>query len=118
MVRKCYTNLEERDALKEEVRKLNVRGMEELRRLEGREKTIAILGDGLWPKTLKQDGDRRSKYILCNIGMKRNERPNVAGVSIRSSIGVQSRRGCVVIGQMTEESNTLGTPSLPAPMLT
>ena len=110
--------MEKRDALEGEVRKLDVRGMEELRRLEGREKTISILGDGLWPQTLKKDGDRMSKYFLCNIWMKRNERPNVAGVYIRSRIGVPSRKGCVVNGQLTEASNALGTPSPPVPMLT
>ena len=47
---------EERDALKEEIRKLDVCDMEEFGRLESSEKTIAILGDRWWPQTAKQDG--------------------------------------------------------------
>ena len=42
-----------------------------------------ILGDRWWPQTAKQDGDRTSKQFLCNIWKKRNQRPNVGGVSIR-----------------------------------
>ena len=40
--------------------------MEEFGRLEGREKTIAILGDRWWPQTAKQDGDRISRefYVI------------------------------------------------------
>ena len=49
--------------------------------------------------------------------MKRNERPDVAGVFVRSRIGVPSQKGWVVIGQLTEASNTLGTASPPTPML-
>ena len=36
---------------------------------------------------------------------KRNERPNVGGVSIRSRNGAPSRKGCVINGQMTKASN-------------
>ena len=36
-------------------------------RLESGEKTNAILGDGWWPQTAKQDGDRIGKQFLCNI---------------------------------------------------
>ena len=36
-------------------------------RLESSEKTIAILGDGWWPQTAKQDGGRISKHFLCSI---------------------------------------------------
>ena len=76
--------------------------MEEFGRLESSEKTIAILGDRWWPQTAKQDGDRIRKQFLCNIWKKRNERPNVGGVSIGSSRnGAPSREGCVVNGQMT-----------------
>ena len=75
--------------------------MEQFGRLEGSEKTIAILGDRWWPQTAKQDGDRSSKQFLCSIRKKRNERPNVGGVSIRSRNSAPSRKGCVVNGQMT-----------------
>ena len=44
--------------MQEEMRKLDVCGMEELCRLESSEKTIAILGDRGWPQTAKQNGDR------------------------------------------------------------
>ena len=94
---------EERDAL-EEMRKLDVCDMEEFGRLESGEKTIAILGDRWWPQTAKQEGDRISKHFLRNIWKKRNERPNVGGVSIRSRNGAPSRKGCVVNGQMTKAS--------------
>ena len=40
---------EERDALEEEMRKLDECDMEEFGRLESSEKTIAILGDRWWP---------------------------------------------------------------------
>ena len=52
--------------------------MEEFGRLESSEKTIAILGDGWWPQTAKQDGDRMDKQtVLCNIWKNRSERPNI-----------------------------------------
>ena len=106
IVGECEIYKEERDALEEEMRKLDECDMEEFGRLESREKTIAILGDRWWPQTAKQDGDDRiNKQFLCNIWKKRNERPNVGGVSIRSRNGAPSRKGCVVNGQMTKASN-------------
>ena len=48
-------------------------------------------------------GDKVSKYMY--IWKKRNERPNVGGVSIRSRNGAPSRKGCVVNAQMTKASN-------------
>ena len=83
------------------MRKLDVCDMEEFGRLESSEKTIAILGDRWWPQTAKQGGDRMSKQFLCinSIWKKRNERPNVGGVSIRSrNGGAPSRKRCVVNG--------------------
>ena len=50
-------------------------------------------------------GDRISKQFLCNIRKKRNERPNVGGVSIRSRSRDPYRKGCLVNGQMTKASN-------------
>ena len=73
--------------------------------LQSSEKTIAILGDRWWPQPKKQDGDRISKQFICSIWKKRNERPNVGGVSITSRNGAPSRKGCVVNDQMTEASN-------------
>ena len=49
--------------------------------------------------------DRISKQFLCNIWKKRNERPNVGRVSIRSRNGAPSRKGCVVNGPMIKASN-------------
>ena len=103
-VGECETHKEERDALEEEMRKLDVCDMEKLGKLESSEKTIAILGDTWWPQTAKQDGDRTSKQFQC-IWKKRNERPNVEGVSMRSRNGAPSQKGCVVNGQMTKASN-------------
>ena len=61
--------------------------MEEFGGLESSEKTIAILGDRWWLQTAKQEGDRISKQFLCNTWKKRNERPNVGGVSTRCRNG-------------------------------
>ena len=89
MVGECEIYKEEWDAL-EKMRNLDVCDMEEFGRLQSGEKTIAILGDRWWPQTAKQDGDRISRQFLCSIWKKRNERPNVGGVSIRSRNGAQS----------------------------
>ena len=61
-----------------------------------------MLGDRWWPPT---DGDRISKQSLCNIWEKRNEHPNVGGVSIKSRNGAPSRKGRTVNGQMSKASN-------------
>ena len=47
----------------------------------------------------------RLESNICNIWKKRNERPNVGGVSIRRRNGAPFRKGCVVNGQMTKASN-------------
>ena len=60
---------------------MDVCDIEEFRRVESSEKTIAVLRDKWWPQTAKEDGYRISKQFLCNIWKKRNERPNVRGVS-------------------------------------
>ena len=49
--------------------------MEEFGRIESSEKMIVFLGDRWWPQTGKQDGDRISKQLLCNVWKKHNERP-------------------------------------------
>ena len=41
--------------------------MEKFGTLDSSEKTIAILGDRLWPQKAKQQGDKINKNILCNI---------------------------------------------------
>ena len=78
--------------------------MKEFGKLESSEKTIATLGDRLWPQTAKQDGDGISKQFLCSIWKKRNERPHVGGVSIRSRNGAPSPKGCVVNGAPSRHS--------------
>ena len=50
-------------------------------------------------------GYRISKQFVRSIWEKRNERPNVGGVSTRSRNGAPSRKGCVVNGQMAKASN-------------
>ena len=80
--------------------------MEKIDTLDCSEKTFDILGDRWWPQMMKQEGDNMSKKKLCNIWKKRNERPNVGGVSIRNRNSGPSRKGCVVNGQMTTEGNT------------
>ena len=60
----CEIYKEERDALEEEMRKLDACDMEEFGRLESGEKTIAILGDRWWPQTVKQDGDRTNSFYV------------------------------------------------------
>ena len=64
VVGECEICKEERDALEEEMRKLDVCGMEESCRLESSEKTIAVLRDRWRPQTARQDGDRISKQCL------------------------------------------------------
>ena len=99
IVGECEIYEEERDALEEGMRKLDVCDIEEFGRLESSEKTIAFQGDKWWPQTAKENEDRISKQLLCNIWKRRNEHRNVGGVSIRSRNGVPSRKGCVVNGQ-------------------
>ena len=89
IVGECEKYKEERDAI-EEMRKLDVCDLQEFGRLEGSEKTIAIPGDRWWPQTVKPDGDRISNQFICSIWKKRNEHPNVGGVSIRSRNGAPS----------------------------
>ena len=61
--------------------------------LDGREKTIAILGDRGWAQAVKQEGDKMRKPFLCSIRNQRIERPNVGGVFNRSRSGAPSRKG-------------------------
>ena len=68
-------------------------------------KLLKLYPSRWWPQTAKQDGDRISKQFSCNVWKKRNERPNVGGVSIRSRNGAPSRKRCVANGQTTKASN-------------
>ena len=80
------------------------------------EKTIAILGDGRWPQTVKEEADKDQRnvcYVIRNSWKKRTERPTVGGVSIRSRNGAPSRKGYVVIGHMTQASKKMSTPPAP-----
>ena len=99
---------EERNA-SEEMRKQDVCDVEEFGRPESSEKSIAILGDRWWSQTAKQEWDRTSKQFLCSVWKKRDDRPNVGGVSIRSRSrnGAPSRKECVVNGmvKMTKAPN-------------
>ena len=75
-VGECDIYKEERDALEEGMRKLDVYYLTHLRefgRLESSEKTIATLTleDRWWPQTAKQGRDRISKPFLCSIWKKR-----------------------------------------------
>ena len=110
-VGECEIYKEEPDAL--EMRKLDVCDIEDFGRLEGSEKTIAILGDGWWPQTAKQDGDRISKQLLCNMWKKGDERPNVGGVSVRRRNGASSRKGCVVQWPNYQGKQQMSTPPPP-----
>ena len=96
IVAECELYKEERDVLEGEMRELDKSGKKSFDALDSREKTIAILGDRWWPQTAIQEGDKKSKRFLCSICKRRNERPNVGGVSIRSRNGALSRKGCVV----------------------
>ena len=99
IVGECETCKEERDVL--EMRKIDECGMEKFGTLDSSKKTIAIQGDRWWTQTAKQQEDKISKKCLCNIRKKRNERPNVVSVSIRSRNGAPRRKGWVVNYQMT-----------------
>ena len=66
----CFPCEEGRDVLEEKMTKVHECGMEESGRLESSEKTTAILGDGWWPHSAKQDGDRITQQFLCNLWKK------------------------------------------------
>ena len=72
IVGECEIYNEERDALEEGMRKLDVCDMKEFGRLGSSKKTIAILRDRWWPQTAKQDGNRISKRFLCSIDYGRS----------------------------------------------
>ena len=77
-----------------------------------------IPGDRWWPQTAKQDGDRIDKQFLCNTLKKRNERPNVGGVSIRSGNGTPSRRDAwSMVKRLRQATNEYAPPLPPAPSL-
>ena len=65
IVGECEIYKDERDVL--EMRKIDECDMEEFGTLDSSEETIAILGDRRWPQTAKQEGDKISKNVLCNI---------------------------------------------------
>ena len=94
----CEIYKGERDAL--EMKKLDVCDMEEFGRLL--KKVARKRSYRWWPQTVKQDAGRISEQFLSSIPKKRNERPNVGGVSIRSRNGAPSRKGCVANGQKTK----------------
>ena len=67
IVAECELYKEERDVLEGEMRDVNEGGMKSFDALEGREKTIALLGDAWWPQTAKQDGDKTCRRFLCRV---------------------------------------------------
>ena len=89
IVGECEIYKEDRDAL-EEMRKLDECDVETFIVLDIREKTIALLGDRWLPRKSKQEGHKVSKTFYVITWKKRNERPNVGGVFIRSGHGAPS----------------------------
>ena len=61
---------EERDVLEGEMRKIDECDVEKFSTLDSSEKTIGILGDRWWPQTVKQEGDKIVKRLLCNMRKK------------------------------------------------
>ena len=51
----------------EEMRKFDECGMKTFGTPDSSEKRIAILGDRWWPQAAKQEGDKISKMLLCNV---------------------------------------------------
>ena len=96
VVGKCEIYKEERDVLEEEMMKIDGCGMEKFDTPDNIEKTIAILGDRWGPQTAKQQGDKINKKFPCDIRKKRDGRPNVGDVTIRSRNGAPCRKRCVV----------------------
>ena len=66
IVGECEIYKEERNA-SQKMRKIDECDMKEFGTLDSSEKTIAILGDRWWPQKAKQQGDKTSKKLLCNI---------------------------------------------------
>ena len=87
------------------MRDLDKSGMKSFDALDSREKTVAKPGYLWWPQTAKQDGDKICRRFLYSVWKKRNEYLVVGGVSVRSRNDAQSRKRCVVNGQMTKASN-------------
>ena len=56
-------------------------------------------------ETERGSSRKQKMFHVINGKKKRNERPNVGSVSIRSRNGAPYRKGCVVNGQMTKASN-------------
>ena len=57
---------EERDVF-EEMREIDDCDLEKFGALDSSEKTIAILGDGWWPQTAHEEGDKGSKKSFCHL---------------------------------------------------
>ena len=104
IVGECEIHEKERDVLEEDMKKIDECDMEKFGTLDNSEKTMAILGDRWWPQTANPQGEKIRIKFLCNIWKRRNEHPNVGGVSIGSRNGAPFRKGCVVNGQMTKAS--------------
>ena len=88
---------EERSVFQGEMREREKYDVEKFDTLDSSEKTIAIPGDGWWPHAAKQGGDKTTVAVVFYliIWKRRNERPNIGGVSVSSRKGASSRKGCV-----------------------
>ena len=118
VVGECEVYKEERDVLEKGMGKSDVRGMEEFGRLEGSDKTIAILGDRRRPQTAKRDGDRISKQLLCVVYGRRVTSAQMLEVSLFGGRnGAPSRKECVVDGQIAKAINKMSTPPPSPPCL-
>ena len=73
------------------MRKIGGRNMDKFGMLDGGEKTIAILGDGWWPQTAKQEGDKKYKKLVVMYRRKVLSAQVVESISI-SRNGAPSRK--------------------------
>ena len=89
--------------------------MEEFGALESSEKEVVILGDRWLRGTAKQERGGISRQFLHIAWKKRNERPNVEGVSTRSRNSAPPRKGCVVNAQTTKARKQMSTSPHPSP---
>ena len=98
IVGECEVCKEERDALEEEMRKLDVCDMEEFGRLESSGKTIVSYGidGGRRRRNRTGIGSANSFYVVHGRSVMSAQ---MLEVSIRSRSGASSRKGCVVNGQ-------------------
>ena len=83
---------EEWVVLEEELTNLDQRDMEEFDTLASSEKTIAILGDGWWPKAAKLAGDNTSKknYVIYGNDVMSAQMSEVSLVGVGTVLRLES----------------------------